>query len=190
MPATTRSPAITAFTNERELAGKADEIKAKVDGLIAELAKFGATPADYAKSDACFFGFVEASPDGSVVSYQIDVDASESAMEARSWPVPIVFKEVARTACVYDTSANAETCHAADGSSFALVYFDKSHIEFGYLRDPEDIPAARANAAALKHDRIIDCSAFGPFLKSHIAAGQTDTRSDVRPWSSAISSAA
>ena len=37
---------ITAFTNERELAGKADEIKAKVDGLIAELAKFGATPAD------------------------------------------------------------------------------------------------------------------------------------------------
>ena len=172
---------ITAFTSEDELAANAGEIRSKVDGLIGELAKFGATPADFAKTNACFFGFVKASADGSVVSYQLDVDAAEQAMEARSWPIPIAYKEAARTACVYDAASNAEACTNPDGSGFALVYYDDAHREFGFLRDPKDIPAARANPAALKHSRIIDCAAFAPFLESHVATGTTEMRTDVRP---------
>ena len=29
-----------------------------------------------------------------------EFDAAETAMETRNWPVPVVYKEVARTSCV------------------------------------------------------------------------------------------
>ena len=180
---------ITAFTSEGELAGKADEIKSKVDGLIGELAKFGATPADFAKTDACFFGFVKASPDGSVVSYQLDVDASEQAMEATSWPVPVAFKEVARTACVYDPAANAETCTNPDGSSFALVYFDEATWSLVFCEIPR-ISQRRApirqrsstTASSTARPSRRSWKATSPLARPKPAA--TSAR-----WSSAISSA-
>jgi hypothetical protein len=171
---------ITAFVGENEIAGYANDIKSKVDGLIGGLAKFGATPVDFAKPHSCFFGFAKASSDGTIVTYQIDVDATEAAMEAKRWPVPVAYKEVARTTCVHDPAANADTCTDPDGSKFALVYFDQAHMDFGYLRDPKDIAAASANPASLTHDHIIDCSASAQFLESHIAPGQTEMRTDVR----------
>src|SRR5205814_1800771 len=86
-----------------------------------------------------------------------------------------------RTACVYDAASNSETCTNADGSRFELVYFDKEHSEFGYLEDPKDIRAARANPASLQRSRIIDCTAIAPFLQGHGASGSIETRFDVCP---------
>jgi hypothetical protein len=171
---------LTAFVSENEIAGHAADIKSKVDGLVGQLAKFGAVPADFAKPHSCFFGFAKASSDGTIVTYQIDVDATEAALEAKRWPVPVAYKEVARTTCVHDPAANADTCTDPDGSKFALVYFDQAHMDFGYLKDAKDIAAARAQPASLAHDHIIDCSAFAPFLESHITPGDTEMRVDVR----------
>lgn len=172
---------ITSTASENELADDAAAIKSEVDATVGPLTKFGEAPADFAKPDTCFFGFVKAASDGTVTTYQLDVDAAEKAMNAKRWPGPIAYKEVARTACVYDAAANAETCTGPDGSRFALVYFDAGHMEYSFLEDPKDIPTTRANPAMLRHDHIIDCSAFASFLQGHIAPGQMEMRFDVRP---------
>ena len=54
-------------------------------------------------------------------------------------------------------------------------------MEYSFLEDPKDIPTTRANPAMLRHDHIIDCSAFASFLQGHIAPGQMEMRFDVRP---------
>jgi hypothetical protein len=172
---------LTAFASENALADDAAAIKSEVDAMTGDLQKSGATAADFAKTDACFFGFVKAAPDGTVVTYQLDVDAAEKAITARRWPVPIAYKEVARTACLYDAAANAETCTNPDGSRFALIYFDPRHTAFGFLDDPGKIAATRANPMLLPQDRIIDCSAYAAFLEGHVAPGKIEIRFDVRP---------
>jgi hypothetical protein len=172
---------LTAFAGENALADDAAAIKSEIDAMTGDLAKSGATAADFAKTDACFFGFVKAGSDGTVVTYQLDVDAAEKAITARQWPVPIAYKEVARTACVYDAATNAEACTDPDGTRFALVYFDRGHMEFGVLDDPGKIAATRANPMLLRHDHVIDCSAFTAFLEGHVAPGKIEIRFDVRP---------
>ena len=172
---------ITALMNKGELDGLGSQVKAQVDDIIGQLAKFGATPAEFTDRDACFFGFVRALSDGTVVTYQLDVDAAEAAMKARTWPVPVAYKEVARAGCAFNAASNSETCSDPNGGRFALVYFDAEHREFAYLQDPRDVPAARANPASLQRSRIIDCSASASFLEGHIMPGTIAMRVEARP---------
>ena len=172
---------LTAFASENALADDAAAIKSEVDAMTGDLARSGASAADFAKTDACFFGFVKADSDGTLITYQLDVDAAEKAITARQWPVPIAYKEVARTACTFGAATNAETCTDPDGTRFALIYFDPGHMEFGFLDDPGKIAATRANPMLVRHDHIIDCSAFGAFLEGHVAPGKIEIRFDVRP---------